>query len=333
MIETTSLPKVPRVFSRDALLLDAPREVERITAFLTDTIHNTLHRKGAVVGLSGGIDSSLVMALCVKALGTEKVLGVLMPERESSPASAELAHLLADKFGVETVTEDLTGALEGFGCYQRRDEAIKTVVPEYGPGWKARIALPGTLLEAGTLNVFSLKVIDPQGNETSHRLPPKPLAQIVAASNFKQRSRMAMVYYHAERLNYVVAGTSQKDEHELGFYVKYGDGGSDVNPIQHLFKCQVFQLARYLGVPEEIAKRKTTTDTYPGGGSQEEFFYRIPFETLDLIWLGIEQGVLREEIAAVLGLTVEQVGWVEEDIARKKRATEWLRLEPVVMEK
>ncbi len=206
---------------------------------------------------------------------------------------------------------------------------MKALVPDYQPGWKARITLPGTLLEAGTLNVFSLVVTDPQGNVTTQRLPPRQLAQIVAASNFKQRSRMSMLYYHAELRNYAVAGTGQKNEHDLGFFVKYGDGGADVSPILHLFKSQVYQLAHYLGVPEEIVRRTPTTDTYPGGGSQEEFFYRMPFEVLDTIWAGFEKGVPKEEIAAVLNLNPEQVGWVEDDIIRKKRATEALRLPPI----
>ena len=254
-------------------------------------MHETLHRQGAVVGISGGIDSALVLALCAKAFGPEHVIGVLLPEQESSPESAELADQLAAQYGVPTVTEDITGALEGAGCYRRRDEAIKRIFPDFRAGWKAKIVLAGNLLEQAAMNVFRLTVTDPQGQESSKRLPMHEFAQIVAASNFKQRMRMSMLYYHAELRNYAVIGTANKNEHALGFFVKYGDGGVDVQLIAHLYKTQVYQLSEYLNVPDEIQHRTPTTDTYPGGSTQEEFFYRVPFDVLDTVWLGHERGL------------------------------------------
>lgn len=319
-------------FGRHSLELDAAAETERIVTFLREGVTGGLHRQGAVVGISGGINSSVVLALCVRAFGAERVVGILLPERESSPDSAELAYLLAEKFSVNTVLEDISGALLGAGCYQRRDEAMQRVIPEYQPGWKTKIVLPGDLLERATLNIFQLVVTSPEGVEYRKRLPPQEFRQIVGASNFKQRMRMAMLYYHAELRNYVVAGTAQKNERDLGFFVKYGDGGSDINPITHLYKTQVFQLASYLGVPEEIQGRTPTTDTYPGGSTQEEFFYRIPFETLDLIWAGHERGISQEQIATALDLSVEQVGNVVKDILSKRQATAYLREAPVGLE-
>lgn len=320
-------------FSKAALQLDVPQEVERITQFLREGILHQFRRQGAVVGISGGIDSSVVLALCVRALGAERVLGILMPERESSPESADLAHLLADHFGVRTVTENITPILDAAGCYQRRDEAVSQLFPEYSNGWKCKISLPGNLLDQDTLNIFSLTVIDPQGQEYRKRLPPAQFSQIVAASNFKQRSRMLTLYYHAEQRNYAVVGTPNKNEHALGFFVKYGDGGTDISPIQHLWKNQVYQLARFLEIPEEIQARTPTTDTYSAGGSQEEFFYRIPFEILDLVWLGMEQHVPAAEIAAALDLTAEQVERVIADIQRKQRTTQYLRTPVLTLEK
>ncbi|HID39588.1 MAG TPA: NAD(+) synthase, partial [Calditrichaeota bacterium] len=161
------------------------------------------------------------------------------------------------------------------------------------------------------------------------RLPLKEYLQIVAASNFKQRSRMCMLYYHAERLNWAVIGTGNKNEHEQGFFVKYGDGGADVKPIAHLFKTQVFQLAEYLGVPKEIQSRTPTTDTYSAEQTQEEFFFRLPFETLDRIWHGWEHNVPVEEIAAALELQPGQVENVIHDVKRKIAATEYLRMNPL----
>ncbi len=321
-----------RGFDRSWLDLDCAAETERIVTWLQEKVLRAFRRQGAVVGISGGIDSSVVLALCVRAFGPGRVVGILLPERESSPESADLAHELARCYGVEAITEEISGALDGFGCYPRRDEAIRRVIPEYQPGWNTKIVLPGDLMERATLNLFHLVVTNPDGTEYRKRLPPQEYRQIVASSNFKQRTRMSMLYYHAELRNYAVIGTAQKNEHDLGFFVKYGDGGSDIAPLEHLYKTQVFQLAEYLGVPETIRQRTPTTDTYPGGGSQEEFFYRIPFETLDAIWLGFERGVAHEDIARGLGLTAEQVGNVVNDIISKRNATEYLRAAPEGLE-
>ncbi len=318
-------------FGKQSLELDVAAEVTRLTEFLRRTVQQNMRRAGAVVGISGGIDSAVVLALCAQAFGAEKVLGVLMPERESSAESATLALKLAEQFGVTTATEDITAALEGAGCYRRRDEAIARVFPDYASGWQAKIGLPGDLLSDGTLNFFHLTVTDPAGHAFTKRLPPREFSQIVAASNFKQRTRMMTLYYHAEARNYAVIGTANKNEHDLGFFVKYGDGGADIQLIAHLFKTQVYQLARYLDVPADIQARTPTTDTYPGAGSQEEFFYRIPFALLDAIWLGHERGLPREQIAVALELTPEQVARVINDIASKQRATAYLRMPALVV--
>jgi len=321
----------PSVFSRSALTLDPPVEVDRIVAGLRNAVHQQLHRQGAVVGISGGVDSSLVLALCVRAFGTERVVALMMPERESSPDSTLLARRVAGHFGIAPMMEDITAVLEGFGCYRRRDEAISRVFPEFGPGWKAKITIPGNLLEEDTLNVFRLTVISPGGQELSQRLPLREYYQVVAATNFKQRNRMAMLYYHAELRNYAVVGTANKNEHALGFFVKHGDGGVDVQPIAHLFKSQVYQLAEYMDVPEEVRRRRPTTDTYSAGSTQEEFFFRVPFEILDLVWLGYERGVSSQDIGETLGLSADQVDRVAADIVRKQRTTAYLRSSPLML--
>ncbi len=318
----------PPIFNRDSLILDAARETDRIVQSLCTVVHDHLRRQGAVVGISGGIDSSLVLALCAKAFGPDRVVALLLPEKESSPESAELALDLAQHFGVNPITEDITPALEGLGCYHRRNEAIQRIFPQFEPGWNVKIVLPGDLLDHATLNIFKLVISDPAGREYAQRLPMKEYYQIVASSNFKQRIRTNMLYYHAELRNYCVLGTPNKNEHDLGFFVKFGDGGYDFAPIRHLFKTQVFQLAEYLGVPEQIRKRPPTTDTYPGGGTQEEFFYRLPYPILDTIWHGYELGVPADGIAAALDLTALQVQRVIDDITRKERTTAYLRSAP-----
>lgn len=320
-------------FGRHALELDVEQETNRLVEGLRQGVHQTLRRQGVVLGISGGIDSSVVLALCVRAFGPERVVALMLPEGESSPDSEMLAQLLADHYGLKTVLkEDISGALEGLGCYRRRNEAIQRLFPDFGAGWGAKIALPGNLLEQETLNIFYLTVTSPTGESFTKRLPPSEYYQIVAASNFKQRSRMAMLYYHAELRNYAVIGTPNKNEHLLGFFVKHGDGGTDISPIGHLFKTQVYQLARHLGVPEEIQCRTPTSDTYPGGSTQEEFFFRLPFDILDTIWYGYEQGVSNEAIAQGLDLTVTQVERVVNDIIRKQRTTTYLRMPTISLE-
>lgn len=316
-------------FTKDSINIDPAKEVEKIYSKLREDVAKKLKKRGAVVGISGGIDSSVVLALCAKTFGPDRVLGVMMPENDSNPDSLELAKKLSEKYNTKYVVENMTEALAGFGCYGRRDEAIKKVFPEFNSNYKAKITLPTNLMEKETLNVFQLTIITPDGKTKSERLPLKEYLQIVAASNFKQRSRMCMLYYHAEARNYAVIGTGNKNEHEQGFFVKYGDGGADIKPIAHLFKTQVFQLAKYLDVPEEIRKRIPTTDTYSAEQTQEEFFYRVPFDILDRVWFGWEQGVPSKKIAEALELTEENVESIIHDTQRKIRTTEYLRMEPL----
>ncbi len=167
MSEIKKKPVIKKIapFSRAALGLDAEKEVERIEEGLRQAVYHQLHRQGAVVGISGGIDSSVVLALCARAFGPERVVGILLPEKESSPESIDLAHRLAEQYQVNTVTENISAALDGFACYRRRDEAIRRIFPEYQTGWSVKIVLPGNLLEESTLNIFRLVVTDLQGHE------------------------------------------------------------------------------------------------------------------------------------------------------------------------
>ncbi|MCU0364181.1 MAG: NAD(+) synthase [Ignavibacteriaceae bacterium] len=316
-------------FTKDSINIDPVKETAEITSKLRENVTKKLKKRGAVVGISGGIDSSVVLALCAKTFGPDRVLGVMMPENDSNPDSLELAKKLSSKFNTKYVVENMTEAVAGFGCYKRRDEAIKNVFPEFNSNYKAKIILPTNLLEKESLNVFHLTIIAPDGTEKSERMPLKEYLQIVAASNFKQRSRMSMLYYHAEARNYAVIGTGNKNEHEQGFFVKYGDGGADIKPIAYLFKTQVFQLAEYLEVPEEIRKRTPTTDTYSAEQTQEEFFYRVPFDILDRVWFGWEKGISSKTIAEALELTEENVESIIHDTQRKIRTTEYLRMEPL----
>ena len=314
--------------NKRSLEIDPATEADHIAGQLKHDLAHVLRRRGAVVGVSGGIDSAVVLGLCARALGPGRVLAVLMPEQESDPQSLRCGQQAARHFGVETVTEDITGALEGFGAYRRRDEAVRRIFPEYDASCRMRIGLPKSTFDQDRLNLFELTIVLPDGTEKTARLPPAEYLAIVAASNFKQRSRMCFLYYHAESRHYAVIGTGNRNECDLGFFVKHGDGGADLMPLRHLFKTQVYQLARHLDVPPEIIDRPPTPDTYTAAHTHEDFFYRAPFAILDAVWNAWEQHVPEEEIARDLDLSTTQVGNIIGDIRRKNKTSEYLRYVP-----
>jgi NAD+ synthase len=314
---------------KDALALDAEAEIERIAQSLRAQVLGEFRRRGAVLGISGGIDSSVVAALCVRAFGKEKVLGLFMPERHSSDDALTLGRLLADTLGIEAIVEDIAPALEGLGCYRRQDEAIRSIVPQYGPGWKCKLVLP-SILEAGRLNVTRLTVQSPAGEISTVRLTPAAYLQLVAATNYKQRVRKMTEYYHADRLNYAVAGTPNRLEYDQGFFVKQGDGAADVKPIAHLYKTQVYQLAAQLGIPEEIRRRPPTTDTFSMPQTQEEFYFALPYARMDLCLYALNHGIAAEAVAPLVELTPDQVTRVFKDIDAKRRATKYLHTPPLL---
>lgn len=306
-------------------------EVNQISERLKHDLLIKLKRKGAVIGISGGVDSSLTLALAVKALGSEKVVGIMLPEKDSSDESKTFALKLAKKLKVQTIEENITDALEGFGCYKRRDEAVTRVFPEYNPDiHKMKIGINKSGLKQFLPPLFTLTIIDEKEIEKSKILPVNEYLQIVAASNFKQRSRMSMLYYHAERLHYALVGTPNKHEVEQGFFVKNGDGGADIMPIAHLYKSQVYQMAKYIGVPDEILNRTPTSDTYSAEQTQEEFFFQLPYFEMDLLWYAMEQDINPEEVAKVLNKTTEEIKHIFNNLRRKKRTTEYLRMPPIV---
>lgn len=313
-------------FGPTSLRIDAEQEIAKITASLFGYLARS-KRRGVVVALSGGIDSSTVAALCVAALGKDRVFGLHMPERESSPETIVLSRLLVESLDIDSALEDITPILEAAGCYQRRDDAIRLVCPHYGPGYKSKMVLP-SVLDSDSFRLFSVVVMAPDGTRTKHRLTPESYLGIVAATNFKQRVRKMLEYYHADRFNYVVAGTPNRLEYDQGFFVKLGDGSADVKPIAHLYKTQVYALAEYLGIPEEIRSRPPTTDTYSMPQSQEEFYFSLPYDLMDLCLFGRNNGVPVEDIAVATGLTAGQVNRIFRDIGQKRRTTQYLHLRP-----
>jgi NAD+ synthase len=318
-------------FSKDILkLADVEKEANRISEKLKNDLFKVLRRKGAVIGVSGGIDSSVTLALVSRAIGPEKILAVMLPEKDSSPESKELAILLSKKFNINVIEENITNALEGFGCYKRRDEAVISIFPEYNSvDYKMKIGINQSGMNSFLPPIFSLTIINRHGEEKSKILPVREYLQIVAASNFKQRSRMSMLYYHAERMHYAMIGTPNKHEVEQGFFVKNGDGGADIMPIAHLYKSQVYELAEYLGIPKEIIERTPTSDTYTAEQTQEEFFFQMPYMEMDLIWYGMENEIPAQEVGRVLNKSSNEIELIYKNLIRKHLTTEYLRMAPI----
>lgn len=309
-----------------ALAIDPAAETDRIVAALREQLRG-IRKRGLVLGLSGGIDSSISAALAARAVGHQNVLCVLMPESDSDPESLRLGHLVADTFGVEAVVEDIGPTLRAMGCYERRDAFIRELVPDYGKGWASKIVI-ANVLEGEGYNISSLVVQDPQGKQTKLRMPVAVYLGIVAATNMKQRTRKQLEYYHADRLNFAVLGTPNRLEYDQGFFVKNGDGAADVKPIAHLYKTQVYALAAYLGIPEEVRNRPPTTDTYSLAQTQEEFYFSLPYDRMDLCLYGLNNGVSAEVVGQAAGLAASQIERVWADIAAKRKATRYLHLRP-----
>ncbi|PYP52912.1 MAG: NAD(+) synthase [Gemmatimonadetes bacterium] len=315
-----------------ALRIDSSNAVSRITAALRAQLASSLKRRGLVVGMSGGVDSSVCVALAVAAVGPKRVLGLFMPERESDPESLRIARSFAADLGIEHTTEDIAPILEATGCYRRRNEAIRSVVPEFTDDWGCKLVLPPDRLDADRLNITYLVVQQPGGTMHRVRLPAAEYRQIVAASNFKQRVRAMLEYYHADRLHYAVVGTPNRLEYDQGFFVKGGDGLADVKPIAHLYKSQVYQLAEYLGVPVSVTSRPPTTDTFSLPQSQEEFYYNMPTQTLDIVLHARNEGRAADDVSQEIGFTVEQVERAYADIDQKRMTTRYLHLGPQLVE-
>ncbi len=315
-----------------SLAFDVPSEIARVAGAMRSALAGPLRRRGFVVAMSGGIDSSVCAALAVQAAGPARVFGLLLPERDSDPVSRELANQLADQLGIERTEEDIAPTLEAAGCYARRDEAARQAEPAYGPGWRCKLVLAGSQAGRELLNVTALQVCEPGGEPYQVRLGAAAYRQIVAAVNFKQRVRKMFEYYHADRLHYAVVGTPNRLEYDQGFFVKGGDGLADIKPIAHLYKTQVYAIARYLGLPESIVGRQPTTDTFSLPQTQDEFYFSLPHHQLDVAIHGFNNSRSAADVAAETGLPVSVIEHTWRDIVRKRAATHSLHVTSLLVE-
>ncbi len=322
MIDTNTVHEV--------LKFDHAREIVKITERIRSFLRTHLKRRGLVVAISGGIDSSVSAALCVKALGSQKVFGLILPETDSSSKSSKRGKMLAEHLDIEYLVVDIAGTLDAIGCYQWRDAAIQKIFPEYDTNWKNKIIIDGGT--SGKINHFHLVVQSPEGTTHKKRLDLKNFLQIVAATNFKQRIRKTIEFFHADRLNYAVVGTPNRVEYDQGFFVKNGDGSADLKPIAHLYKTQVYSLARYLGLPDEICTATPTTDTYSLPQGQDEFYYSLPFDKMDLALWAHNQKIPPEELGQIIEITAEQADFIYRDIETKRRTTAMLHWPALLVE-
>ena len=314
---------------KNALVLDAEAEVERITQAIRELLRNKINRRGLVIGISGGVDSAVCAALCVKALGSKKVFGLLMPEQDSAAGSTSLGELVAKQLGIDYEIKNISSTLDAIGCYDWRDQAIQRLFPDYDGSWKNKIAIEGGL--DGKINHFKLIVEKPNGELHSALLPLNEYLTIVAATNFKQRVRKTTEYFHAERLNYAVVGTPNRLEYDQGFFVKGGDGLADIKPIAHLYKTQVYALARHLGLPPEICTAIPSTDTYSLQQGQDEFYFALPYQMMDLALWGYNRGIAAEDVAQALAIPAEKILFAYKDIENKRKTTRYLHMPAQVL--
>jgi len=316
-----------------ALNINETAEVAKIAERMRELLRSHIHRRGFVVAISGGIDSAVCSALAVQAVGAERVFGLLLPERDSVSESTLRGRMMVKQLGIAYEEFNIAPVLDALGCYRWRDDAIRAVFPDYGVGWKNKIVISGG--QTGHFNYFKLVVQSPNGEVFDQRLDSKNYLQIVAATNFKQRVRKTLEYFHADRLNYAVVGTPNRVEYDQGFFVKNGDGSADIKPIAHLYKTQVYALARYLKLPEDICNAQPTTDTYSMAQGQDEFYYALPYDKMDVALLAYNSGASTAALAEALGIGVDQAQFIYSDIEAKRKTTAMLHwpgipIEPVI---
>jgi NAD+ synthase len=289
-----------------------------------------LRRRGLVVAMSGGIDSSVCAALAARAVGAGNVLGLSLPERDSTLGSGSLAARLAAHLGIDCEHQDISPVLEAVGCYQSQRAVLERALPGFEPSWRFKLVIAPAM--GGRVSLTHVVARDAAGVAHEARLSSADYRQLVAATNFKQRVRKMIEYYHADRLHYAVVGTPNRLEFDQGFFVKLGDGAADVKPIAHLYKSQVYEMARFLGLPDEIVSSTPTTDTFSLEQGQDEFYFGLPYQQMDLVLWHVNNGLGASELARAIDCDEATAEAHMRAVDAKRRAAEYLHAAPVLME-
>jgi NAD+ synthase len=309
------------------------RDIENVALNIRSFIKNQIvgfKKKGAVLGVSGGIDSAVALTLCVQELGSENVYCLLLPEKESAPSSKTLGADICESMGVSYEEVPISPILESLNIYEKKEQIIKRTCPEYDPEiHKTSLVLPD-FLNQGLLNVPYIRLIKDDETVAKYRLKASDYLEMIGLQGVKQRSRMLVQYMYAETMNYVVCGTTNKTELLLGQYVKYGDGGVDLEPLADCYKTQIYALGRYLNVNEEIMKRPPSADTWSHYTTDEEFYWRMPINVMDQLLYSREHNLPLHVIEANTGLSREKIEQALKHINKIKDSTEYIRAAPPV---
>ena len=311
----------------DELNRDIDKAALTLRHFIREQISG-FKKKGAVVGVSGGIDSAVILTLCVEELGVENVFGMLLPEKESAASSTPLGAEICESLGVTYEEVPISPILEALDIYNKKDQVIKRACPEYDPKiHQTSLVLPD-FLSTGAVNVPYLKLFKDGEVVAQHRLKANDYLEIIGLQGVKQRSRMIVQYMYAEKMNYIVCGTTNKTELVLGQFVKYGDGGVDIEPLADCYKTQVYSLAKHLNVNEEIIKRPPSADTWSHYTTDQEFYWRMPIQIMDQLLYGREHKLSLDVIEKNTKLPKETIQNALKHLDRVESTTEYIRSAP-----
>ena len=284
---------------------DIERTITSIENFVKEEILREFQKKGAVVGISGGIDSAVMASICTRSINPNQVLGLIMPEKESDPSSQILAKKIANQLGIETKVIDITSILESFGVYDNKEKIIKERFSNFNNNCKYSVRVPSKL--GNSVGIPFLEILDDENKKHQIKISASEFLTLTASSSVKHRVRMTLLYYYAEKNNFCVVGTTNKSEFLQGYFVKYGDGGTDIEPLSNLYKSQIYQIGEFLKIPKEILEKDASPDIWSLKTSDEEFFYSVPYNVVDLILYARENKMTESEIEKVSDLPSEQI--------------------------